>query len=39
MNCCGLSSTGLNDINANNITCDNITLFEENIIMYIMYSS
>ncbi len=27
MNCCGLSSTGLNDINANNITSDNITIF------------
>jgi hypothetical protein len=27
MNCCGLSSTGLNDIDANNSTSDNITLF------------
>ena len=27
MNCCGLSSTGLNDIDANNITSDNITIF------------
>ncbi len=27
MNCCGLSSTGLYDIDANNITSDNITLF------------
>ncbi len=27
MNCCGLSSDGLNDINANNITSDNITIF------------
>jgi hypothetical protein len=27
MNCCGLSSTGLNDINANNITSDNITIY------------
>ena len=27
MNCCGLSSTGLNDINANNITSDNITVY------------
>ena len=26
MNCCGLSSTDLNDINANNITSDNITI-------------
>ncbi len=25
--CCGLSSTGLNDIDANNITSDNITIF------------
>ena len=27
MNCCGLSSTGLNDIEANNITSDNITIY------------
>ncbi len=27
MNCCGLSSTGLNDIDANNITSDNISIF------------
>ncbi len=27
MNCCGLSSTGLNDIDTNNITSDNITIF------------
>jgi hypothetical protein len=27
MSCCGLSSTGLNDINANNITSDNTALF------------
>jgi hypothetical protein len=27
MNCCGLSSTGLNDIDANNITSDTITIF------------
>jgi len=27
MNCCGLSSTGLNDIDANNITSDNTTIF------------
>ena len=27
MNCCGLSSTGLNDIDANNITSDNITVY------------
>jgi hypothetical protein len=27
MNCCGLSSTGLNDIDANIITSDNITIF------------
>ncbi len=27
MNCCGLSSTGLNDIDAKNITSDNITIF------------
>ncbi len=26
MDCCGLSSTGLNDIDANNITADNITI-------------
>ena len=26
MDCCDLSSTGLNDINANNITSDNITI-------------
>ncbi len=27
MNCCGLSSTGLQDIEANNITSDNITIY------------
>jgi hypothetical protein len=27
MNCCGLSSTGLQDIDANNITADNITMY------------
>ena len=27
MNCCGLSSTGLQDIEANNITSDNITVY------------
>ncbi len=27
MNCCCLSSTGLNDIDANNITSDNRTIF------------
>ncbi len=27
MNCCCLSSTGLNDIDANKITSDNITIF------------
>ena len=27
MDCCGLSSTGLNDIDANNITSDNITIY------------
>ncbi len=27
MNCCGLSSTVLNDINANNTTSINITIF------------
>jgi hypothetical protein len=27
MDCCGLSLTGLNDIEANNITSDNITIF------------
>ena len=27
MNFCGLSSTGLNDIDANNITSDNTTIF------------
>ena len=27
MSCCGLSSTGLQDIEANNITSDNITIF------------
>ncbi len=27
MNCCGLSSIGLNDIDANNIISDNITIF------------
>ncbi len=26
MDCCGLSSTGLNDIDANNITSDNISV-------------
>ena len=26
MECCGLSSTGLNDIDANNITSDNISV-------------
>jgi hypothetical protein len=26
MNCCGLSSTGLQDIDANNITSDNIII-------------
>jgi hypothetical protein len=29
MNCCDLSSTGLNDITANNITSDNITIFSK----------
>jgi hypothetical protein len=28
MDCCGLSSTGLNDIDANNIASDNITIAE-----------
>ena len=27
MNCCGLSSTGLQDIDANNIKADNITIY------------
>ncbi len=27
MNCCGLSSTGLQDIQANNIRSDNITVY------------
>ncbi len=27
MNCCGLTSTGLQDIEANNITSDNITIY------------
>jgi hypothetical protein len=27
MNCCGLSSTGLQDYEANNITSDNITIY------------
>ena len=27
MDCCGLSSTGLQDIDANNITSDNITIY------------
>ncbi len=27
MSCCGLPSTGFNDIDANNITSDNITIF------------
>jgi hypothetical protein len=27
MNCCGLSSTGLQDIDANNITSDNLTIY------------
>jgi hypothetical protein len=27
MDCCGLSSTGLKDIDANTITSDNITIF------------
>ena len=27
MNCCGLSSTGLQDIEANNSTSDNITIY------------
>ncbi len=27
MNCCGLSSTGLQDIEANNITSDKITIY------------
>ncbi len=29
MDCRGLSSTGLNDIDANNITSDNITIFSK----------
>ena len=29
MDCCGLSSTGLNDIDANNITSDNITIYSK----------
>ncbi len=29
MNCCGLSSTGLNDIDASNITSDNITIYSD----------
>ena len=27
MSCCGLSSTGLNNIDANELTSDNITVF------------
>ena len=27
MSCCGLSSTGLNNIDANELTADNITVF------------
>ena len=37
MDCCGLSSTGLQNIDANELTKDNATMFSNIFIIYLLF--